>query len=116
MNQRTNHSPPAAGFESQAAYLYLRNITVPAVFVTRSTADALKGLLAGGAEARVSLDWTDALPRARVVEWEFWTNSNDQCGPTCDVQAEFVRAMAPVAREFGAAGWTRFTPHYIVWT
>lgn len=25
------------------------------------------------------------------VNWEFWTNSNDMCGPVCDVQKEFIK-------------------------
>ncbi len=25
------------------------------------------------------------------VEWEFWTNSNDECGATCDTQRKFVK-------------------------
>lgn len=32
------------------------------------------------------------------VSWEFWTNSNDQCGPVCDVQKEFIKEMVPVAK------------------
>lgn len=37
------------------------------------------------------MDWIDALPKADTVEWEFWTNSNDQCGAVCDVQKEFIK-------------------------
>ena len=25
------------------------------------------------------------------VNWEFWTNSNDQCGAVCNVQKEFIK-------------------------
>lgn len=74
---------------------YLRNITIPAAFVTKTTGDALKELVkkdgAGQAESIVVMDWTDALPKADLVEWEFWTNSNDQCGAVCDVQREFIK-------------------------
>ncbi|KAK9843909.1 hypothetical protein WJX84_009562 [Apatococcus fuscideae] len=48
------------------------------------------------------------------VDWEFWTNSNDQCGTVCDSQRDFIREFAPVAKEL-EGNWTRFTPHYIVW-
>ena len=41
------------------------------------------------------MDWTDALPKADKVEWEFWTNSNDQCGAVCDVQKEFIKVLKP---------------------
>jgi len=74
---------------------YLRNITIPAAFVTKTTGDALKTLVAkkgtSQEEVIVVMDWTDALPRADKVEWEFWTNSNDQCGAVCDVQKEFIK-------------------------
>ena len=26
------------------------------------------------------------------VNWEFWTNSNDQCGAICNAQKEFIKA------------------------
>ena len=32
------------------------------------------------------------------MSWEFWTNSNDQCGPVCDVQKEFIKEFVPVAK------------------
>ena len=32
------------------------------------------------------------------VSWEFWTNSNDQCGPVCDVQKDFIKEFVPVAK------------------
>ena len=87
----TTHSHPC----SFSICRYLRNITIPAAFVTKSTGDALKTLVAkkgtSQEEVIVVMDWTDALPRADKVEWEFWTNSNDQCGAVCDVQKEFIK-------------------------
>ena len=87
--------------DDESNYRYLANITIPAVFVTRSTADALKSLIkasAGADGVYVSMDWTDALPRQKRVAWEFWTNSNDQCGPICDVQKGFIKEFVPVAK------------------
>lgn len=52
----------------------------------------------------VTLDWTDALPKKQQVSWEFWTNSNDQCGPICDVQKEFIKDFVPVAKVGGRVG------------
>ena len=43
------------------------NITIPATFVTKSTGDALKALLQGGAAVYVSMDWTDILPKKQQV-------------------------------------------------
>src|SRR5947209_6531116 len=75
---------------------YLRNITIPAAFITKSDGDALKTLLkvdssGSSKEVVVVMDWKDALPAADKVTWEFWSNSNDMCGPVCDVQKEFIK-------------------------
>ncbi|EIE18502.1 hypothetical protein COCSUDRAFT_49231 [Coccomyxa subellipsoidea C-169] len=106
--------------QDEISYRYLRNITIPAAFITKSDGQVLKDLFKktpGNAQpddVYVVLDWNDVLPRARKVEWEFWTNSNDMCGAVCDVQKEFIKEFVPVAREL-EGNWTRFTPHYIVW-
>ncbi|EFN56746.1 hypothetical protein CHLNCDRAFT_144184 [Chlorella variabilis] len=101
--------------DDEASVKFLTNITIPATFVTKSTGGALKALLQGGAAVYVSMDWTDILPKKQQVFWEFWTNSNDQCGPICDVQKQFIKQFVPVAKEFDSHNWTVFTPHYIVW-
>ena len=98
----------------QISYKYLRNITIPAAFITKSDGQALKDLLRRG-EAYVVMDWADVLPKATRVEWEFWSNSNDMCGAVCDVQKEFIKEFVPAARELDDGNWTSFTPHYIVW-
>jgi hypothetical protein len=49
------------------------------------------------------------------VEYEFWTNSNDECGPRCDEQAAFVRAFRGHAQLLEKGGYAAFTPHYITW-
>lgn len=88
-------------------FRFLRNITIPAAFVTKSTGDALKSLVAkkgtSQEEVIVVMDWTDALPRADKVEWEFWTNSNDQCGAVCDVQKEFIKVLGQCTTFCGPA-------------
>jgi hypothetical protein len=103
----------------EVAYKYLRNITIPAVFITKSDGDALKTLLkvdSSGStkDVVVVMDWKDALPAAEKVKWEFWSNSNDMCGPVCDVQKEFIKEFQDTAREL-EGNWTVFEPHYIVW-
>ena len=79
----------------------MRNITIPAAFITATAGDALKNLLKSDdgepKEVVAVMDWNDVLPRAEKVSWEFWSNSNDQCGPLCDVQKEFIKVS-------GAAG------------
>uniref|UniRef100_A0A453QXZ5 Vacuolar sorting receptor thioredoxin-like domain-containing protein n=1 Tax=Aegilops tauschii subsp. strangulata TaxID=200361 RepID=A0A453QXZ5_AEGTS len=49
------------------------------------------------------------------VEYELWTNSNDECGPLCDEQAAFVRSFRGHAQILERGGYARFTPHYITW-
>jgi hypothetical protein len=102
--------------DDELNYKYLANITIPASFITKSSGSAIKSLLKGGQPVYVSLDWTDALPKKQLVTWEFWTNSNDLCGPVCDIQRDFIKDFVPVAKEFDSNGWTSFTPHYIIWT
>lgn len=102
--------------DDELNYKYLANITIPASFVTKSSGSAIKSLLKGGQPVYVSLDWTDVLPKKQLVSWEFWTNSNDLCGPVCDIQRDFIKDFVPVAKEFDSNGWTSFTPHYIIWT
>ncbi|KAL2465866.1 Vacuolar-sorting receptor 3 [Abeliophyllum distichum] len=40
----------------------------------------------------VNLDWREAVPHPDDrVEYELWTNSNDECGVKCDMLMEFVK-------------------------
>ena len=44
-------------------------------------------VLSTGSKVLVMLNWTDVLPHPdERVEWEFWTNSGDECGAKCDSQ------------------------------
>jgi hypothetical protein len=64
----------------------------------------------------VLLDWRESLPHPdERVEYEFWTNSNDECGAKCDMQMEFVRSFRGIAQVLEKRGYTHFTPHYITW-
>ena len=58
---RTNPAAPPAAATRRS------NITIPASFVTRSTGDALKELLKGGAPVYAVMDWQDILPRQQQV-------------------------------------------------
>ena len=49
------------------------------------------------------------------VEWEFWTNSGDECGAKCDSQKAFIRDFSAVATSLEQGGYTQFTPHYVTW-
>lgn len=45
------------------------------------------------------------------VDFELWTNTNDECGPLCDEQRAFIKAMKPWARALQQSGNLTFTPH-----
>ncbi|KAL3715294.1 hypothetical protein ACJRO7_007083 [Eucalyptus globulus] len=95
---------------------YLQNITIPAAFITESLGDNIKKALSAGEMVIVTLDWTEALPYPdERVEYEFWTNSNDECGPKCDTQIEFVKNFKGAAQILEHKGYAQFTPHYITW-
>mmetsp|Transcript_29301 Transcript_29301/g.64826 ORF Transcript_29301/g.64826 Transcript_29301/m.64826 type:complete len:785 (+) Transcript_29301:192-2546(+) len=93
----------------------LRNLTVSAGMITRADGELLKGLLRGGKSVTLALNWTGVLPRSSVVSWEFWTNSNDECGTICDMQRTFVRDFRDLAKTLMSSGLVTFTPHYLLW-
>ena len=72
---------------------YLENITIPSALITKSFGDRLKKAIDNGDMINVNLDWREALPHPdERVEYEFWTNINDECGPKCDSQIDFVKS------------------------
>ncbi|RWV83936.1 hypothetical protein GW17_00054395, partial [Ensete ventricosum] len=42
-------------------------------------------------------------------------NSNDECGPKCDSQMQFVKNFKGVAQILEKKSYTQFTPHYMTW-
>ncbi|XP_029120581.1 vacuolar-sorting receptor 1 [Elaeis guineensis] len=95
---------------------YLQNITIPSALISKSFGDNLKKALENGDMINVNLDWRESLPHPdERVEYEFWTNSNDECGPKCDSQIEFVKSFKGPAQIMEKKGYTQFTPHYITW-
>ncbi|KAI6673330.1 hypothetical protein NL676_001236 [Syzygium grande] len=95
---------------------YLQNITIPAALIKESLGDEIKKALSDGKMVTINLDWSEALPHPdERVEYEFWTNSNDECGPKCDTQIEFVKNFKGAAQILERKGYAQFTPHYITW-
>ncbi|KAK1647247.1 hypothetical protein QYE76_065052 [Lolium multiflorum] len=95
---------------------YLENITIPSALITKSFGDRLKKAIDNGEMVNVNLDWTESLPHPDDrVEYEFWTNSNDECGRKCDSQIDFVKSFKGAAQILEKKGYTQFTPHYITW-
>lgn len=102
--------------EGGARFDYVQNITIPSALISLSLEDLIKKALNNNDLIRVNLDWTEALPHPdERVEYEFWTNSNDECGPKCDTQIDFVKNFKGAAQILERKGYTRFTPHYITW-
>ncbi|KAJ0255260.1 Vacuolar-sorting receptor 1 [Hirschfeldia incana] len=95
---------------------YLQNITIPSALITKSLGDSIKSALSGGDMVNMKLDWTESVPHPdERVEYELWTNSNDQCGKKCDTQIEFLKSFKGAAQILEKGGHTQFTPHYITW-
>ncbi|KAK4771262.1 hypothetical protein SAY87_031794 [Trapa incisa] len=102
--------------EENAGADYIQKITIPSALITKNLGDCIKKALSSGEMVTVSLDWTEALPHPdERVEYEFWTNSNDECGPKCESQIEFVKKFKGAAQILEQKGYTQFTPHYITW-
>ncbi|WOK93741.1 hypothetical protein Cni_G02441 [Canna indica] len=82
----------------------------------KSFGDSLNKAIEDGNLVSVNSDWRELLPHPDGrVEYEFWTNSNDECGPKCDSQIQFVKNFKGAAQIIEKKGYTQFTPHYITW-
>lgn len=95
---------------------YLQNITIPSALIEKSFGDKLKEAIGNNEIVKCKLDWRESVPHPDDrVEYELWTNINDECGPKCDSQIEFVKSFKGAAQLLEQGGYTLFTPHYITW-
>ncbi|KAL1193981.1 Vacuolar-sorting receptor 4 [Cardamine amara subsp. amara] len=95
---------------------YIENITIPSALVTKGFGEKLKKAISGGDMVNLNLDWREAVPHPDDrVEYELWTNSNDECGVKCDMLMEFVKDFKGAAQILEKGGFTQFRPHYITW-
>lgn len=102
--------------EDKATTEYLQNISIPSALVEKSLGDKLKKALDDKEMVNCKLDWRESVPHPDDrVEYEFWTNSNDECGPKCNSQMEFLNDFRGAAQLLEKGGYTLFTPHYITW-
>ncbi|KAG9151405.1 hypothetical protein Leryth_024845 [Lithospermum erythrorhizon] len=102
--------------ENRASEKYIQNITVPSALIEKSFGEKLKKSTNGGDMVNVNLDWREAVPHPDDrVEYELWTNSNDECGAKCNMLMEFVKDFKGAAQILEKGGYTLFTPHYITW-
>ncbi|KAL0733096.1 hypothetical protein Bca4012_009306 [Brassica carinata] len=102
--------------EDVSSAKYIENITIPSALVTKGFGEKLKKAISGGDMVNLNLDWREAVPHPDArVEYELWTNSNDECGVKCDMLMEFVKDFKGAAQILEKGGYTQFRPHYITW-
>ncbi|QCE08444.1 vacuolar-sorting receptor 1-like [Vigna unguiculata] len=102
--------------EDGSSAKYIENITIPSALIEKSFGGKLKDAISNGDMVNVNLDWREAVPHPDDrVEYELWTNSNDECGVKCDMLMEFVKDFKGAAQILEKGGYTQFTPHYITW-
>ncbi|KAM7524750.1 hypothetical protein LguiA_014652 [Lonicera macranthoides] len=103
--------------ESSDADGYIDKIGIPSALINLSFGEALKAALKKGDEdVVIKLDWRESMPHPdQRVEYELWTNSNDECGIRCDEQMNFIKNFKGHAQILEKGGYTLFTPHYITW-
>ncbi|KAA3482465.1 vacuolar-sorting receptor 3-like [Gossypium australe] len=102
--------------EDRLAAKYIENITIPSALIEKNFGETLKKAISGGDMVNVNLDWRESVPHPDDrVEYELWTNSNDECGVKCDMLMEFLKDFKGAAQILEKGGYTQFTPHYITW-
>ncbi|KAL3651693.1 Vacuolar-sorting receptor 3 [Castilleja foliolosa] len=102
--------------ENGASAKYIENITIPSALLDKTFGEQLKKAANGGNMVNVNLDWREAVPHPDDrVEYELWTNSNDECGVKCDMLMAFVKDFKGPSQILEKGGYTQFTPHYITW-
>ncbi|KAK9112058.1 hypothetical protein Scep_019577 [Stephania cephalantha] len=102
--------------EDGASAAYIENITIPSALIDKDFDEKLKKAIIGGEMVYLNLDCREAVPHPDVpVEYELWSNSNDECGTKCDTLLEFAKDFKGVAQILERGGYTLFTPHYITW-
>ncbi|KAJ6388354.1 hypothetical protein OIU77_026853 [Salix suchowensis] len=95
---------------------YVEKIGIPSVFIEKSFGESLKEALKNKEDVVIKLDWRESVPHPEQrVEYELWTNNNDECGDRCDEQMDFVKNFRVHAQILERGGYTLFTPHYITW-
>ncbi|ESQ33748.1 hypothetical protein EUTSA_v10007059mg [Eutrema salsugineum] len=102
--------------ESKEADEFIEKISIPSALIDLSFANTLKKALKNGEEVVLKIDWSESLPHPdERVEYELWTNTNDECGARCDEQMNFVKNFKGHAQILEKGGYSLFTPHYITW-
>lgn len=102
--------------EEDPSNKYVENITIPSALIEKSFGQKLKESFKSGDMVSVNLDWRESVPHPdERVEYELWTNSNDECGTKCDMLLDFIKDFKGAAQILEKGGFSQFTPHYITW-
>ncbi|XP_076890695.1 vacuolar-sorting receptor 7-like [Bidens hawaiensis] len=108
----TMDSPEA----STTADDFIEKLIIPSALIHISFGQSIKDVLQKDQEVLLKLDWSESMPHPdQRVEYELWTNSNDECGARCDEQMNFIKNFKGHAQILERGGYTMFTPHYITW-
>ena len=98
--------------EDTSAVEYLQNITIPYALFVKQFGDQLKVATNKGDMVNINLYWREFVPHPDDrVEYELWTNNNDECGAKCDTQLGFAKHFKGAAQILEKSGYTQFTPH-----
>ncbi|GIM13209.1 hypothetical protein Vretimale_16388 [Volvox reticuliferus] len=92
-----------------------RDLTISAAMIGMNDADHLRGLLQDGGSVEVMLSWAKSIPESKLVSWEYWTGTEDLCGPVCSERVAFTNAMKIQAMKFEQLNLTTFTPRYFLY-
>lgn len=94
----------------------VENITIPAALLTKSDGSSFESAISANERVIGTMDWHDVLPHPDSrVEWELWSETNDECGRSCEEQNAFLSDFKPIAQSLEKGGYTQFTPHYLTW-
>ncbi|GJM84346.1 hypothetical protein PR202_ga00006 [Eleusine coracana subsp. coracana] len=92
--------------EDDEAAKYIQNITIPSALIDKKFGEQLKKAVKDGDMVNVNLDWREAVPHPDDrVEYELWTNSNDECGPKCDMLMNFLKEFKGAAQLLEKGGY-----------
>ncbi|GFR48708.1 hypothetical protein Agub_g10664 [Astrephomene gubernaculifera] len=105
----------------------LSSLSISAAMISLEDGRVLKALLGAAAAAAAGgggvgggvtllLNWTAALPQQGAVSWEFWSDTNFDCGFSCTEQRAFLKDMAKWAKQLQTSYPVSFAPHYLLWS
>ena len=90
--------------EDTSAVEYLQNITIPYALIVKQFSDKLKVATNKGDMVNINLEFVPH-PDDRL-EYELWTNNNDECDEKCDTQLELANNFKGDAQILDKSGYT----------